>query len=120
MVSNEVREAILESEVGPKILHHLAKNPDVVTELKAKSVPGRFSSSDDWTRNSRKRSPRQGRRKPTRRNPLPPLRKSPERRHRSLPSAAPVPPSDRVRDSSGVFHGSYADWKAQRKAGKIK
>ena len=32
-VSNQVRDAILDSEVGPKILLHLAKNPDLVSKL---------------------------------------------------------------------------------------
>lgn len=32
-VSNEVRDAILDSEVGPRILVHLAENPDVATKI---------------------------------------------------------------------------------------
>jgi hypothetical protein len=31
-VSDQVRDAILDSEVGPAILHHLAKNPDVAVK----------------------------------------------------------------------------------------
>lgn len=32
-VSDQVRDAILESELGPKILYHLAKNPDVAEKI---------------------------------------------------------------------------------------
>ena len=32
-VSNEVRDAIFESEVGPRILYHLAENPDIAEKL---------------------------------------------------------------------------------------
>lgn len=32
-VSDQVRDAILESEAGPQILHHLAKNPDVAEKI---------------------------------------------------------------------------------------
>jgi hypothetical protein len=33
VVSNEVRDAIFESEVGPRILYHLAENPEIAEKL---------------------------------------------------------------------------------------
>ena len=37
-VSDAVRDAILESDVGPRILYHLAENPDVAEKLNAGSM----------------------------------------------------------------------------------
>ena len=38
VVSDQIRDAILESDVGPKILYHLAENPEVAQALNSKSV----------------------------------------------------------------------------------
>ena len=37
-VSNEVRDAILESEVGPRILYHLAENPEIAKKVSNSSI----------------------------------------------------------------------------------
>ena len=37
-ISDPVRDAIMESDVGPKILYHLAENPEFAHELGKKSV----------------------------------------------------------------------------------
>jgi hypothetical protein len=38
MVSNEVRDAILESDVGPRILYHLAENPEIAEKISKASL----------------------------------------------------------------------------------
>ena len=38
MVSNEVRDAILESDVGPRILYHLAENPEIAEKISKSSL----------------------------------------------------------------------------------
>lgn len=118
-VSEPVKLAILDSEQGPKILHHLAKNPDIVADLAAKSpeaqlrfigkLEGRFENEaakpppkvEDKTV---KVAATEISRAPA---PITPLRGS---------SAVDEP----VIDSSGEFHGTAKQWREGRKAGKIK
>ena len=38
VVSDQVRDAILESEVGPRILYHLAENPDIAQKISKSSL----------------------------------------------------------------------------------
>lgn len=118
MVSNQVRDAILESEVGPKILHHLAKNPALVNDL-AKMSPtaalltiGRLDAKFAPAAAS---EPAKGAAAPA--------------AVASEPSRAPAPitplkgtsaPAASLLDSNGVFHGTHAQWKEARKAGKLK
>ena len=107
-VSDQVRDAILESDIGPQILYHLAKNPEIAEELKSKSTAsalreiGRLEATLSGT-------------KPT---PVKPV---------ETPSGA-SPPITPIRatkvgslplDSSGEFTGTYEEYKALRKAGKI-
>lgn len=112
-VSNEVRDAILDSDVGPKILYHLASNPEIAASLAAKSVPAalreigkleaKFSTPEAKPTETAKPAPK--------------------------PSGAPAPinplkganaSADAPITSDGVYHGTYAQWKADRKAGKIR
>jgi len=108
-VSEQVRDAIIESDVGPKILYHLAENPEVAEALSKKSVTAalreigrleaRFERKDEPTKPVATKS-----NAPT---PIKPLKAS--------STVADV----RV-DSNGQFHGTYQQWKESRKAGKIK
>lgn len=109
-VSDQVRDAILESDVGPKILYHLAKNPEVAEALASKSARqalveiGRLEAklSGDKTPATAKTV--------------------------DTPSRAPAPINpikatkavDSPVGSDGEFHGSFAAWKEARRAGKIK
>lgn len=115
LVSNEVRDAILSSEVGPKILHHLATNPDVVADLaKMKTTAalltiGRLDaklSSAAEAKAPASAAPVAALEVSRAPAPITPLKGA------NAPVASPL-------DSNGVFHGTYADWKAARKAGKI-
>lgn len=125
VVSAEVREAILESEVGPRVLYHLAQNPDVAEKLARMSV-GRamrefgkletaLAKGEKPAAPSAAASP-QGAAKPAAavseisRAPAPitPLRAS--------ANAEPAP----LIDEKGVFHGTAAQWRAAREKGLIK
>lgn len=103
-----VREAILESEFGPKLLHHLAKNPDYTAKLYAMSPAsavreiGKLEAS--LTPKNETVSGKEISRAPA---PITPIKAT------SAPGGPAV-------GADGEFHGSYEEWKAARKAGKIK
>lgn len=113
MVSNEVRQAILESDVGPKLLYHLAKNPEVADKLKDMSAAralreiGRLEASLSIQAGKKQEAA----------TTVAEISKAP----------APISPlkgdasmeTSKV-DSSGNFIGTYAEYKRLRQAGKIK
>jgi chromosome segregation ATPase len=109
-VSDQVRDAIIESDIGPKILYYLAKNPDFAESLQSKSV---ISAMREIGKLEAKLS---GEKTP---EPAKPVVK---------PSSAPAPISpirgakavESPIGSDGEFHGSYAQWKESRRAGRIK
>jgi hypothetical protein len=110
VVNDDIRDAILESDVGPQILYHLAENDEI-----AKKIAGL--------------SPKQALReigklearfevKPEAEKPAPIVRSK---------APAPIQPirggkntPDVPLDSNGVFFGTAAQWKELRKAGKIR
>lgn len=107
-VSKEVQAAILESEVGPKVLYHLASNPEeaarisglpMVTALREiGKLEARFETKKDAPAISAKAS-------------------------KAPPPIAPLKATtvmDNKIDSDGEFHGTPAEYKALRLAGKIK
>jgi hypothetical protein len=122
VVSNEVRDAILESEQGPKILHHLAKNPDLVEELKrlpARSAVLRIGKLDAKFEAEKP----QASASTTKVEPAKPVTAATEISRAPAPisplkggdtstASAPI-------DSNGVYHGDYATWKRLRAEGKI-
>jgi hypothetical protein len=110
MVSDQVRDAIMESDVGPQVLYYLAGNPEEATKLgqmtldKAYKTLGRIEAKFDAPA------------------------KTEEVKAKPNISKAPAPitplknasvPAEKV-DENGEFHGSIAEYKALRKAGKIK
>lgn len=119
VVSNEVRDAILESDVGPKILYHLAKNPELVSDLAKKSRAGALLMIGRLDAQFAKASAEPVGSK----EPVKPVVAASE------PSRAPAPiiplrgvsaPVESPIGPDGVFHGSPAEWRALRKAGKIR
>lgn len=113
-VTDAVRDAILESEVGPRILYHLAENPDLGKKLAGMTVAaqlreigkleGRFEAKADPSPSP---APAPAVTKPRAAAPITPIRAV------AAGSAADV-------DASGEFRGTYQQWKQMRKAGKIK
>jgi hypothetical protein len=109
-VHNAVKEAIFESDIGPQIAHHLAANPDVAAALKAMSIASQVREIGKIEAKLTKETP--AAEKPA-----------------AQPSQAPAPITpikaaasmmDNKVDADNVFHGTADEWKALRKAGKIK
>jgi len=108
-VSNEVRDAIFESEVGPRILYHLAENPEIATKLQGMTLTsalrhiGRLEAQFEKTEPQIK--PVVGKSKAP--SPINPIRSAANGRDVNL-------------TSDGEFHGSYQAWKAARLGGRIR
>lgn len=109
VVNDDIRDAILESDVGPQILYHLAENEDVakkIAGLSAKQalreigkLEARFEvkeTAPEPKTIARSKAPA----------PIQPLRGS---------NSADVPLS-----TNGEWHGTFQAWKEARKAGKIR
>ena len=108
-VSNEVRDAIFESEVGPRILYHLAENPDFAVKLQGMTLTaalkaigkleGQYEKTEPQTKTvvGKSKAPA----------PINPIRSAANGRDVNL-------------TSDGQFHGSYQAWRAARLAGKIR
>lgn len=118
VVSNQVRDAILESEQGPQILYHLAKNPDLVEELKRVSVASALRRIGRLEAQLEKPAPAST-------TPAKPAAAVTEISRAPAP-ISPLKGGDNAStagpsvDSNGQYHGTYAQWKAGRKAGTIK
>jgi hypothetical protein len=105
-VSNEVRDAIWESDVGPQILYHLAENPDVAEKLKSMSVAAanRFIGKLE-AQFEPQTKPVVGKSKAP--APINPIRSAANGRDVSL-----------ITDNQ--FQGTYQQWKSARLAGRIR
>lgn len=111
VVSNEVRDAIFESDVGPQILYHLAENPDVakklqgMTAISALRMIGKLEAKfEDSPAPTPKETAVKTSKAPP---PIQPIRAK---------ANGPVTELDDNRQ----FHGSYQAWKAARLAGRIR
>jgi len=107
VVSNEVRDAIFESDVGPRILYHLAENPEIAEKLQGMTVTsalraiGKLEAQFEKT----EAKPVVGRSKAP--APINPIKSAANGRDVNL-------------TADGQFHGSYQSWKAARLAGRIR
>jgi len=112
VVSDHIRDAILESDVGPQILYHLAENPDLADKLNSGSPIsalrqiGRLEAQLE-----RKEAPVAEQKPSVARSKAP----------------APINPIktgsgvvDVGVDSNGEFHGTYQQWREARKNGKVR
>ena len=107
VVNDDIRDAILESDVGPQVLYHLAENEDYARKIAGMSpkaalreigkLEARFEKAEAPTPPVKSKAPA----------PISPIRGS--------SGKADVPIS-----ANGEFHGSYQAWKEARKAGKIR
>jgi hypothetical protein len=110
VVNNAVRDAILESDVGPKILYHLAENNDLAKKIAGLSPNaalreiGKLEARFEVKAETKQTNPLVKSKAPA---PIQPIRGG--------QGKADVPIS-----ADGEFHGSYQAWKAARKAGKIR
>lgn len=110
VVNNAVRDAILESDVGPQILYHLAENNDLAKRIASLSPNaalreiGRLEAKFDVKVDTKQTAPVVRSKAPA---PIQPIRGG--------QGKADIPIS-----ADGEFHGSYQAWKAARKSGKIR
>jgi superfamily I DNA and/or RNA helicase len=110
VVNNAVRDAILESDVGPKILYHLAENNDLAKKIAGLSPNaalreiGKLEAKFEVNPETKQTTPVVRSKAPA---PIQPIRGG--------QGKADVPIS-----ADGEFHGSYQAWKAARKSGKIR
>jgi hypothetical protein len=110
VVNNAVRDAILESDVGPKILYHLAENNDLAKRIASLSPNaalreiGRLEARFEVKADTKQTAPLVRSKAPA---PIQPIRGG-----QGQPD---VPMS-----ANGEWHGSYQAWKLARKAGKIR
>ncbi len=110
IVSDPIRDSILESDVGPQILYHLASNDDFAKKLtempviKALRELGKLEA-----RFERKEEPvvREAVTRSKAPSPIKPL------------TGGKVG-ADVLIDTNGEFHGTYAQWKAARQANRIR
>ena len=110
VVNDDIRDAILESEVGPQILYHLAENDEAAKRIAGLSPKaalreiGKLEARFEAQPEAEKSAPIVKSKAPA---PIQPLRGS--------RGVADVPMS-----TSGEWHGTFAAWKEARKAGKIR
>jgi hypothetical protein len=116
-VSDVVRDAIIESDVGPRILYHLAENPELVEQLNSVSpisalrqigkLEAKFEVSE-----TPKETKTEAETKPS------------IARSKAPAPISPIKTSSAVADvgvgSDGEFHGTYQQWREARKAGKVR
>ena len=108
VVSDDIRDSILESDVGPRILYHLAEDLEYAQKLaqmptrKALIEIGKLEKL--YEKGEVKPEPVVKSKAPA---PIKPLK--------AASGVADIPIN-----SSGEFHGTYAAWKEARRAGKIR
>ena len=110
VVNNAVRDAILESDVGPRILYHLAENNDLAKKIASLSPNaalreiGRLEAKFEVKPEAKQTAPVVRSKAPA---PIQPIRGG--QGQPDIPMSA-----------NGEWHGSYQAWKLARKAGKIR
>jgi len=112
IVSDQIRDAILESDVGPRILYHLAENSDVAEKLNKMTASGAMREIGKLEAKFEKVAEPQTKRieAVTRSNAPKPI----------TPIGSSRTSVDVPLTSDGQWHGSFAAWKEARKAGKVK
>ena len=111
-VSDPVRDAILESDVGPEMLYHLAENPDLGDQL------GKMTIARALTRIGKLEAEISGKQaKAPEKTAIAEISKAPE--PISPLKGANAPAGNKI-SADGQFYGTYEEFKAARRAGKIK
>jgi hypothetical protein len=116
-VSDAIRDAMLESEQGPRILYHLAENPELadklnsMTQTSALREIGKLEAKFEASA-----TPKEAK---TEAETKPSIARS-----KAPAPISPIKTSSAVADvgvnADGEFHGTYQQWRDSRKAGKIR
>ena len=111
-VRDEVRDAILESDVGPQILYQLASDDDLAQRISTMPVNKALKELGKLeVQFERKEAPAEVKSEPVARSKAPaPIK----------PLTAGKGTGDVLIDGDGAFHGTYAQWKAARQAKRIR
>jgi len=111
-VRDEVRDAILESDVGPQILYQLASDDDLAQRISSLPVNKALKELGKLeVQFERKEAPAEIKSEPVARSKAPaPIK----------PLTAGKGTQDVLIDGDGAFHGTYAQWKAARQAKRIR
>ena len=109
VVSDEIRDSILESDVGPRILYHLAEDLEYAQKLAAMPTRKALLELGKLEKLYEKAEPAKETAVKTSKAPAP---------VRALKPSGGV--ADIPINSSGEFHGTYQAWKEARRAGKIR
>lgn len=116
VVSNEVRDAIIESDVGPEILYHLASLDGEEAE-KFQALPVHKALREIGKLEARFEKQEAAEETAVRSKPVVQKSKAPAP---LSPLKATGSAMENPIGSDGEFHGSFQAWKAARKAGKIR
>ena len=116
-VSDEIRDAMLESEQGPRILYHLAENPELAEKLNSMSKVSALREIGKLeARFEAKETPKEAKAVAE--------TKTSVAKSKAPAPISPIKTSSAVADvgvgSDGEFHGTYQQWRESRKAGKIR
>ena len=112
IVSDEIKAALYESDVGPKIMYHLAENPELAEKLNQMSPIGALREFGKLEARFEAKAESQPESKPVVAKSKAPAPINPLRSNSSA--------ADSPIDSNGEFHGTYAQWKAARQAKRIR
>lgn len=113
-VSDQMKEAIIESDVGPAILYHLATHPDEATAMASLTV-GQMLKRIGRLEVSLSKTTETAETKPT--TPIAHISKAPAP---ITPLKGASSPAGVKRDANGEFYGTYEEFKASYNAGKFK
>lgn len=116
VVSNEVRDAIIESDVGPEILYHLASLDGEEAE-RFQALPVAKALREIGKLEARFEKQEAAQEEAVRSKPVVQKSKAPAP---LSPIKATGSAMETPIGSDGEFHGSFQAWKAARKAGKIR
>jgi hypothetical protein len=109
VVGDHIRDAILESDVGPKILYHLAENPEIAEKLSSLSTASALREIGKLEARFEKVETPAAKAVSVSKAPAP-----------IAPLKAKGSALDVNVDSKGEFHGTFQAWKAARLAGRIR
>lgn len=116
-VSDAIRDAMLESEQGPRILYHLAENPELAEKLNSMSQVSALREIGKLeARFEAKETPKEAK---TEAETKPQVARS-----KAPAPITPIKASSAVVDvgvdTNGEFHGTYQQWREARRAGKVR
>ena len=120
-VTDEIRDGIIESEFGPQILYAMAENPKFAAKLNGMSMAAAMRElgkmEAKFERQAEKAARKADEPVETVKEPIVKKSKAPQP---IRPLKASSAAADTPIGSDGEFHGTFAQWREARKAGRIR